>query len=144
MIHKYIYCFMHVFKLCINGIILCMHILLQISFYKSLCFWDLSMLIHGLQFIDFYCCILSHIVQFSHLVMSNSLQPHRLQHTRLPCPSPTPGACSNPCPSSLWCHPTISSFVSPFSSCLQSFPASGSFPVSQFSASGGQSIRAST
>ena len=62
-------------------------------------------------------------VQFSHSVVSNSLQPHGLQHDRLPCPSPTPGAYSNSCPSSLWCHPTISSSVIPFSSCLQSFPA---------------------
>ena len=61
-------------------------------------------------------------------------------HTRLPCPSPTPGASSNSCPSSRWCHPTISSSVLPFSSCLQSFPGSGSFPMSQFFASGGQSI----
>ena len=72
--------------------------------------------------------------------MSNSLRPHRLQHTRLSWPSPTPEAYSNSCPSSRWCHPTISSSVIPFSSCLQSFPASGSFPVSQFLASGGQSI----
>ena len=64
-------------------------------------------------------------VQFSCSVMSDSLWPHGLQHTRLPCPSPTPGACSNSCPSSWWCHPTISSSVIPFSSCLQSFPASG-------------------
>ena len=81
--------------------------------------------------------------QFIHSVVSNSLRPHRLQHTRLPCPSPTPGACSNSCPSNQWCHTTISSSVVPFSSCLQSFPASGSFPVSQFFASGGQSIRVS-
>ena len=79
-------------------------------------------------------------VQFSHTVVSDSLQPHGLQHTRLPCPSPTPGACSNSCPSSWWCHPTISSSVIPFSSCLQSFSASGSFPVSQLFAPGGQSI----
>ena len=72
--------------------------------------------------------------------MSNSLQPHGLQHSRLPCPSPTPGACSNSCPLTWWCHPTISSSVVPFSSCLQSFPASGSFLRSQPSASGGQSI----
>ena len=72
--------------------------------------------------------------------MSDSLQPHRLKHARLPCPSPTPGACSNSCPSSWWCHPTISSSVIPFSSCLQSFPALGSFPMSQFFPSGGQSI----
>ena len=79
-------------------------------------------------------------VQFSHSVMSNSLQPHELEHTRLSCPSPTSGACSNSCPLSRWCHPTISSSVIPFSSCLQSFPASGSFPMSQFFTSGGQSI----
>ena len=71
-------------------------------------------------------------VQFSRSVVSNSLPPHGLQHTRLPCPSPTPGAYSNSCPSSQWCHPTISSSVVPFSSCLQSFPASGSFAMSQF------------
>ena len=69
-----------------------------------------------------------------------TLRPHGLQHTRLPCPSPTPRACSNSCPSSQWCHPTISYSVIPFSSCLQSFPASEFFPVSQFFASGGQSI----
>ena len=68
------------------------------------------------------------------------LQPHGLQHARLPCPSPTPGACANSCPSSQWCHPTISSSVVPFSSCLQSFPASGSYSMSQFFSSGGQSI----
>ena len=69
-----------------------------------------------------------------------TLWPHGLQHARLPCPSPTLGACSNSCPSSEWCHPTISSSVVPFSSCSQSFPASGSFPVSQFFTPGGQSI----
>ena len=79
-------------------------------------------------------------VQFSPSVVSDSLRPHGPQHTRPPCPSPTPGACSNSCPLSWWCHPTISSSVVPFSSCPQSFPASGSFPVSQFFASGGQSI----
>jgi len=75
--------------------------------------------------------------------MSTSLQPHGLQHARLPCPSPTPGASSNSCPLSRWCHPTISSSVVPFSSCLQSFPASGSFQMSQLFALGGQSIGAS-
>ena len=79
-------------------------------------------------------------VQFSHSVVSDSLRPHELQQARLPCPSPTPRACSNSCPSSQWCHPTISPSVVPFSSCLQSFPASGSFPVSPFFASGGQSV----
>ena len=82
-------------------------------------------------------------VQFSRSVVSDSLHPHGLQHARLPCPSPTPRACSNSCPSSQWCPPTISSSVIPFSSCLHSFPASGSFPVSQFFASDGQSIGAS-
>ena len=82
-------------------------------------------------------------VQFSHSVVSDSLRPHGLQHTKPPRPSPTPGACSNSYPSSQWCHPTISSYVIPFSSCLQSFPESGSFPMSQFFTSGGQSIGAS-
>ena len=79
-------------------------------------------------------------VQFSRSVVSNSLHPHGLQHTRPPCPSPTPGACSNSCPLSWWCHPTISSSVVPFSSRLQSFPASGSFPMSQLFAWGNLSI----
>ena len=79
-------------------------------------------------------------IQFSCSVVSNSLWAHGLQHTRLPCPSPTPRACSNSCPSSWWCHPTISSSVVPFSSCLQSFSPSGSCSMSQFSASGGQNI----
>ena len=71
------------------------------------------------------------IFQFSRSVASDSLRPHELQHPRPPCPSPTPGVYPNPCPLSWWCHPTISSFVVPFGSCLQSFPASGSFPVCQ-------------
>ena len=79
-------------------------------------------------------------VQFSHTVVSDSLRPHRLQHARPPCPSPTPGVYSNSCPLSRWCHPTISSSVIPLSSCLQSFPTSRSFQMSQFLASGGQSI----
>ena len=79
-------------------------------------------------------------VQFSCSVMSDSLWSHGLHHTRLPCPSPATRACSNSCPSSQWCHPTISSSVVPFSSYLQSFPASGCFPISQFFATGGQSI----
>ena len=80
------------------------------------------------------------VSQFSCSVMSDSLQPHGLQHTRPPRPSPTPRVYSNACPLSQWCHPIISSSVVPFSSCLQSFPASGSFPMSQLFASGGQSI----
>ena len=79
-------------------------------------------------------------VQFSHLVMANSLWSCGLQRARPPCPSPTPGAYSNSCPSLWWCHPTISSSVIPFSFHLQSFPTLGSFPMSQFFASGGQSI----
>ena len=79
-------------------------------------------------------------VQFSHSVVSDSLQPHGLQHTRPPCPSLTPGVYSNSCSLSRWCHPTISSSVIPFSSRPQYLPASGSFPMSQFFASGGQSI----
>ena len=79
-------------------------------------------------------------VQFSCSVVSDSLRPHEPQHTRPPCPSPTPGVHPNPCPLSRWCHPTISSPVIPFSSCPQSFPASGSFQMSQLFASGGQSI----
>ena len=82
-------------------------------------------------------------VQFSRSVMSNSLRTHGMQHTRPPCPSPTPGVYSNSCPLSWWCHLTISSSVGPFSSHLQSFPASGSFPVSQFFALGSQSIEVS-
>ena len=82
------------------------------------------------------------ILQFGsvHSVVSDSLQPHGLQHTSLPCPSPTPRPCSDSCPSSQWCHPAISSSVIPFSSCLQSFPASESFQMSQLFSSGGQSI----
>ena len=76
---------------------------------------------------------------FSRSVMSDSLRPHGLQHPRPPCPSPTPRNCSNSCPSSWWCHPTISSSVVPFSSSLQSFPESGSFQMSQFFTWGGQS-----
>ena len=83
-------------------------------------------------------CSLS--VQFSHSVVSDSLQPHGLQHARLPCPSPTPIVYPDSCPLSRWYHPTISSSVVPFSSCPQSFPASGSFQMSQLFASSGQSI----
>ena len=90
-------------------------------------------------FISFIHGFVTHL---SHSVMSDSLWPHGMQHTKLPFPSPTPGACWNSCPLSQWCHPTISSSVIPISSCLQSFPASESFPVSQLFTSGGQSIGA--
>ena len=93
---------------------------------------------------NWLCCVSDEqtqdSVQFSSSVISDSLWPHELQYTRPPCPSPTPGAYPNSCPLSQWCHPAISSSVVPFSSCLQSFPASGSYPVSQLFASGGQSI----
>ena len=89
------------------------------------------------------CCV---SVQFSHSVVSDSLQPHGLQHARPSCPSPTPRVYSNSCPLSRWCHSTISSSAVPFSSCSQSFPASGSFQMSQLFASGGQrtAVSAST
>ena len=83
------------------------------------------------------------LLLFSHSVVSESLGPHELQHIRLPCPLLSPRVCSNSCPLSQWCHPTISSSLFPFYSCLVSFPASGSFQMSQFFTSGGQSIRAS-
>ena len=84
------------------------------------------------------CCL--SLVQFSRSVMSDSLWPPESQHARPPCPSPTPRVHSNSCPSSWWCHPTISSSVVPFCSCPQSLPASGSFPMSQLFAWGGQNI----
>ena len=79
-------------------------------------------------------------VQFSCSVMSDSLRPHESQHARPPCPSPIPGVHSNSCPKSRWCHPAVSSSVVPFSSCPQSLPASGSFPMSQLFTRGGQGI----
>ena len=87
-------------------------------------------------------CFLSTIISFSSVTQLSPIlcEPHGLQHARLPCLSPTPGAYSNSCPSSQWCHPTISSNVIPLSSCLQSCPASGSLPISQFFASGDESI----
>ena len=103
-------------------------------FYTSaslflLCRWD-----NWTIFLD------STVIQFSHSVVSDSVRPHGLQHARLPCPPPTPRAHSNSCPSSQWCHPTISSSIIRFSSRLQSFPASGSFPRTQLFTSGDQSI----
>ena len=90
--------------------------------------------------VNFQVSVLPHSVQFSHSVVSNSFRPHELQHARPPWPSPTPIVYSDSCPLSQWCHPTISSSVISFSSCLQPFPASGSFQMSQFFTSGGQSI----
>ena len=83
------------------------------------------------------------LLLFSRSVVSDYLLPHGLQHVRPPCPSPSPGACSVSCPLSQWCHPTISSYVIPFSSCLLSFPESGSFPMSGLFTSGSQNIGAS-
>ena len=83
------------------------------------------------------CLRIDESVQFSCSALCDSLGPHGLQHARLPFPSPTPRVCSNSCPSSWWCHPTILSSIIPFSSCLQSFPASGYFPMSQFFPTGG-------
>ena len=96
------------------------------------------MLTHIKQKLLFTLCLSS--VQFTHSVASNSLRPHESQHARPPCPSPTPGVHSDSCPLSQWCHPAISSSVIPFSSCPQFLPASGSFPMSQLFAWGGQSI----
>ena len=96
------------------------------SFYKIICFYFFNYLFYS--------------VQFSRSVMSDSSRPHGLKHARPPCPSPTPRVHSNPCAFSRWCHPTISSSVIPFSSCPQSFPASGSFQMSQLFAWGSQSI----
>ena len=92
-----------------------------------------------LKFLEYGIGLLPHSVQFSRSVLSDSLRPHESQHTRPPCPSPTPGVYPNPCPLSRWCHPAISSSVVPFFSCPQSFPASGSFPMSQLFTWGGQS-----
>ena len=95
----------------------------------------------GREFLCILNCVMPfRSVQFSRSVVSNSLRPHEPQHARPPCLSPTPGVHPNPCPLSQWCHPTISSSVVPFSSCPQSFPASGSFQMSQLFASDGQSI----
>ena len=92
---------------------------------------------------SYYFSFLSYIVLFSHSVVFNSLWPHGLQQARLPCPSPSHRICSNSCPLSQWCHPTISSSVTPFSSCPQSFPASRSFPMSWLFTSGGRCTGAS-
>ena len=126
-----------------SNLTLCCPLLLLPSIFPSIIVFSngLALRIRCPKYWSFSYSISS--VQFSCSGMSNSLQPHGLQHTRAPCPSPTPGVYSNLCPSSRWCHPTTSSSVFPFSSCPQSFPASGSFPMSQFFESGGQSIRVS-
>ena len=115
-------------------LVLCHPLLLLLSILISI----LLLLPSTLIFVSFLCLSVSS-VQLSRSVVSDSLRPHESQHTRPPCPSPIPGVYSNPCPSSWWCHPAISSSVVPFSSCPQSFPASGSFPMSQLFTWGGQS-----
>ena len=108
----------------------------------NICLIYLGALILGayiLAVVILLCYIFNYLLLFSCSVLSDSLWPHGLQHARPPCPSPNPGAYSNSCPLSQWCHPTISSSVIAFPSHLQSFPASGCFPMSQFFASGGQS-----
>ena len=121
----------------------------MVSYHLSFSFWltsfkwqslDLSILLQMALYHAFYSWVM---LLFSHSVGSDSFWPHGLQHNRLPCPSPSPGACSNSCSFILWCHPTISSYIVPFSSWLQSFPASGSFPMSQFFILHGQIIRGS-
>ena len=106
------------------------------------CIFDIHIWTPGLVLVYWFysLCSSNRHVQFSHSVVSDSLRPHESQHARPPCPSPTPGVHPNSRPSSRWCHPAISSSVVPFSSCPQSLPASGSFPMSQLFAWGGQNI----
>ena len=111
------------------------------SLHTQFVFNFLSWINHSILYLPLALFILS--VQLSYSVMCDSLWPHGLQHARLPHPSPTPGVYSYSCPFSWWCHPTTSSSVVPFSSCLQSFPTSGSFQMGQLFVSGGQSIGAS-
>ena len=124
-----------------NHLILCCLLLLLPSMFPSIkVFYESALHIRWLKYWSFTFSPSSESVQFSQSVVSDSLQPHGLQHTRLPCPSPNPGFYSSSCPLSQWCHPTISSSVIPSSSRIQSFPASGSFQMSQFFSSGGQNI----
>ena len=111
--------------------VLALALINSVSLEKSNSFFSLNFLIYKMGISS---------VQLSCSVLSNSLRPHESQHARPPCPSPTPGVYSNPCPSSRWCHPAISSSVIPFSSCLQSLLVSGSFQMSHFFTSDGQSI----
>ena len=122
------------------------HCMNPITYLPSL-YYQMSKILNFsfLQWVFYICIFFFHTkiicfgsVQFSLSVMFDSLWPHEPQHTRPPCPSPTPGVHPNPCPLSWWCHPTILSFVVPFSSCPQSFPASGSSQMSQLFTSGGQ------
>ena len=118
----------------------------HIAVYIGFCYYEKQLKITQLSHLSSFPLLIflpNISVRISHSVMSNSLRPHESQHARPPCPSPTPRVHSNPRPSSRWCHLAIYSSVVPFSSCLQSFPASGSFQMSQFFASGHQSIRIS-
>ena len=121
------------------GLLHCRQILYWLIYQRSPEFCVYFIKKHLVNFTILFACECISSFQFSHSVVSNSLQPHKLQHARPPCPSPTPEVHSNSCSLSRWCHPAISSSVVPFSSCPQSLPASGSFPMSQLFAWGGQS-----
>ena len=112
----------------------------EYSYFKDICnCWEFFLPKRSFPRFICFVIITFYSVQFSHSVVSDSLRPHESQHTKPPCPSPTPRVHSNSCASSRWCHPAISSSVVPFSSCPQSLPASESFPISQLFAWGGQS-----
>ena len=139
----HLYCF-HILRLTLHWIWDCKYLLLSfpLNIYSQEGLLDYTM-VQILLYFKKPTYYFPKWLLFSCSVMSNFLWPHGLQHARFPCPSPSSGPCSNSCPLSWWCHPASSSSVLPFSSCLQSFPASGSFSVSQLFASGGQSIAAS-
>ena len=124
-----------------NHLILCCPLLLPPSIFTSIRVFSSESVLHIMAVLN--CCKGFWVLVLNHSVISDFLQPHEPQHARPPCPSPTPRVQPNPCPLNRWCHPTISSSVTSFSSCPQSLPASGSFPKSQLFASGGQGIRAS-
>ena len=125
----------------LSGVKSCLHHLHTSDFWwVSWPLWTTTSSFFNVKKWQYICHKIYTLVQFNRSVMSNSLSPDEPQHSRPLCPSPTPRVNPNPCPSSWWCHPTISSSVVPFSSCPQSFPASGSFQISHLSASGGHSI----
>ena len=137
--------FFEIFLVSWGKMVLLQTSLLELVFAASHRFWIFMLLFSFVCRHSLISLVIHWLLQFSsvHSVVSDSLWPHGLQRARLPCTSPSPGACSNSCPLSLWCHPTTSSSAIPFFSCFQSFPASGSFQMSQFFTSGGQSIGAS-